>query len=123
MASARARPLGLAMGPALALALAGPARPARADAQSTAHVERRLAEQPADALNLGTWGRPGAVTAESVLRDAPRFESTVNVEGRAPRDPNEAMAEWWRHFNLPEGSIYGQGLSYFPGQPVNAINI
>ena len=39
-----------------------------------------------------------------------RFDAQVDVEGKAPRDPNEAMAVWWRHFNF-QTSIYGRGIN------------
>jgi hypothetical protein len=125
MASVRPRPLrhALVAGAVAALALGTSARPAAAEDEQAARIERRQAEKPNFMLDLGTWGRPGAVTAETVLRDAPRFESTVNVEGQAPRDPNEAMAEWWVHFDLPQGAIYGQNTTYRPGTPVNSVNI
>jgi hypothetical protein len=94
-----------------------------ADAQQAARVERRLADKPSFTLDLGTWGRPGAITAETVLQGAPRFESTVTVEGRGPRDPNQAMAEWWDSWDLPEPTVYGQNLTYRPGVPINSVNL
>src|SRR5215510_9894294 len=124
MASVPLRPLGRGVaGVAVILLLAAGARTAAAADGDVAKVERRVADKPSFTLNLGTWGRPGAVTAETVLKDAPRFESTVTVEGRGPGDPNEVMAEWWVHYDLPQPAVDGQGSSYRPETPVNSVNI
>jgi hypothetical protein len=74
------------------------------------------AKRPMGLLDLGTYGRPGAVTAGSLL-EAPRFESSIDVEGQAPRDLNATMAIWWEHFDLPTPSPYGAANSsgYRPG--------
>ena len=104
---------------AVAVALAAPAWAAEqpAASKSTRTVEKRAAA-PRSWLDLGAHGRPGAVTAESLL-DAPRFESTIDVEGQAPADLNETMAVWWRHFDLPAPTIYGHGNNYRPGSDVS----
>jgi hypothetical protein len=106
---------------AMALAMAAPARAADEPTASKRRVEKRAAA-PRGWLDLGAHGRPGGVTAETLL-DAPRFESTIDVEGQAPADLNETMAVWWRHFDLPAPTIYGHGNNYRPGSDVSpAVN-
>jgi hypothetical protein len=40
----------------------------------------------------------------------PRFDTSIDVVARPPRDPNVAMAEYWRQWNF-EYSIYGRGIN------------
>ena len=72
-------------------------------------------------LDLGAYSlfavppKPSAVAAA-------RFDTTVDVLARAPRDPNEAMAEWWRHWNF-EYSIYGHGINIQKPMPGGGFNL
>jgi hypothetical protein len=72
-------------------------------------------------LDLGAYklfapeAKPSAVAAA-------RFDTTVTVLGRAPRDPNEAMAEWWRHWNF-ETSVYGHGINIQKPMPGGGFNL
>jgi hypothetical protein len=104
---------------AIAGIAAAPARaaddPAAAAPTRVRSVEKRAAA-PRSWLDLGAHGRPGAVTVETLL-DAPRFQSSIDVEGQAPKDLNVTMAVWWVHFDLPAPSPYGHANSsgYRPG--------
>jgi pimeloyl-ACP methyl ester carboxylesterase len=40
----------------------------------------------------------------------PRFDTSIDVVASLPKDPNVAMAEWWRHWNF-EYAIYGRGIN------------
>ena len=44
--------------------------------------------------------------------DGLRFDTEIEVVGRV-KDPNEAMAEWWRHWDF-EYSIYGHDINMQP---------
>jgi hypothetical protein len=87
-----------------------PATPTRVQS-----VEER-ARAPRSWLDLGAHGRPGAVTYQTLL-DAPRFQSSIDVEAKAPQDLNVTMAVWWHHFDLPKPSPYGHAntTAYRPG--------
>jgi hypothetical protein len=75
---------------------------------------------PARRLDLGTYGAPTAGPPQGgSLTDSPRFESTIDVEGKAPADFNATMAVWWQHFNFEEPAIYGQGK----GIPNGGVNL
>ena len=52
----------------------------------------------------------------------PRFDTSIDVEAKLPRDPNEVMAEWWRHWNF-EYSIYGRGINIQKPMPGGGFNI
>jgi hypothetical protein len=52
----------------------------------------------------------------------PHFDTSIEVVASAPRDPNEAMAEWWRHWNF-ETSIYGRGINVQKPMPGGGFNI
>jgi len=52
----------------------------------------------------------------------PRFDTSIDVEAKLPRDPNEVMAEWWRHWNF-EYSIYGHGINIQKPMPGGGFNI
>ena len=52
----------------------------------------------------------------------PRFDTSIEVVAKLPRDPNVAMAEWWRHWNF-EYSIYGHGINIQKPMPGGGFNI
>ena len=52
----------------------------------------------------------------------PRFDTSIEVVASLPRDPNVAMAEWWRHWNF-EYSIYGRGINIQKPMPGGGFNI
>ena len=52
----------------------------------------------------------------------PRFDISIDVVARPPRDPNVAMAEWWRHWNF-EYSIYGRGINVQTPMPGGGFNL
>jgi len=60
-------------------------------------------------LDLGAY-RLFAPQPKASALAAARFDTTVEVLARAPRDPNEAMADWWRHWDF-ETSVYGHGIN------------
>jgi hypothetical protein len=71
-------------------------------------------------LDLGPYGAPAAGPPQGgTLSEAPRFESTIDVEGKAPADFDATMAVWWRHFDFESPAIYGQGQ----GIPNGGVNL
>lgn len=52
----------------------------------------------------------------------PRFETEIEVVARLPRDPNEVMADWWRHWDF-EYSIYGRGINIQNPMPGGGYNL
>src|ERR671918_663469 len=54
----------------------------------------------ASRLKLGALANPYAPVDDATLAELLRFEQHIEVEGRAPRDLDTAMAEWWDHFNF-----------------------
>jgi hypothetical protein len=71
-------------------------------------------------LDLGSYGAPaGGPPQGGTLTESPRFESTIDVEGKAPADFNATMAVWWRHFDFESPAIYGQGK----GIPNGGVNL
>jgi hypothetical protein len=71
-------------------------------------------------LDLGPYGAPAAGPPQGgTLSEAPRFESTIDVEGKAPADFDATMAVWWRHFDFESPAIYGQGK----GIPNGGVNL
>jgi hypothetical protein len=71
-------------------------------------------------LDLGSYGAPaGGPPRGGTLTESPRFESTIDVEGKAPADFNATMAVWWRHFDFESPAIYGQGK----GIPNGGVNL
>ena len=91
--------------------LAGLASQARADA---APETKRL--------KLGPYGRLD-VSPVSALLETPRFDSSIDVVGRAPRDPNQAMAVWWKHFDIEPPAIYGRGTAFRQPPPPGSVDI
>ena len=72
-------------------------------------------------LDLGPYGAPAAGPPPAgSLSEAPRFESTIDVEGKAPVDWDATMAVWWRHYDFDSPAIYGQGKG-IPNGGVNLI--
>lgn len=75
---------------------------------------------PRPRLDLGPYGAPTAGPPQGgTLTDSPRFESTIDVEDKAPADFNATMAVWWRHFDFEAPAIYGQGK----GIPSGGVNL
>ena len=72
-------------------------------------------------LDLGAYAL-FAPPPKPSLKLGPRFDTSVEVLARAPRDPNEAMADWWRHWNF-EYSIYGHGINVQKPMPGGGFNI
>jgi hypothetical protein len=52
----------------------------------------------------------------------PRFDTSIDVVASLPKDPNVAMAEWWRHWNF-EYSIYGRGINIQKPMPGGGFNL
>lgn len=75
-------------------------------------------------LDLGPYRAPtgGRPQVESIT-DTPRFESTIEVEGKAPADFNLTMAVWWAHFNLPKGGVYGRGSAFRAPPPQGSVDV
>ena len=71
-------------------------------------------------LDLGPYAAPAAGPPRGgALSEAPRFESTIDVEDKAPADFDATMAVWWRHFDFESPAIYGQGK----GIPNGGVNL
>ena len=88
------------------------------------------ATKPADGeerprkLDLGPYGAPAGGTPKvETLTDAPRFESTIDVEGRAPVDFNQAMSVWWAHFNFTSAAVYGRGTAFRAAPPQGSVDV
>lgn len=75
-------------------------------------------------LDLGAYTlfAPTPLPTGKATASGPRFDTTVEVHGDLPRDPNDAMADWWRHWNF-EYSIYGRGIAVQPPAPPGSVNI
>jgi hypothetical protein len=87
----------------------------------TPNAETSVPASERPRLKLGPYGRaytnPVSDAAASTL---PRFESSVEVFGKAPPlEFNQTMAVWWDHFNISTGSLYGKGIPTY--QTVNLI--
>jgi hypothetical protein len=75
-------------------------------------------------LDLGPYGAPAGGTPQvETLTDTPRFESTIEVEGKAPADLNQTMSVWWAHFNLPTAAIYGRGTAFRAPPPQGSVDV
>lgn len=99
---------------ALLLALA-----AAADPQSATPTPQRPRK-----LDLGPYGAPAGGTPQvESITDTPRFESSIEVEGKLPRDLNQTMAVWWAHFNLPKGGVYGRGTAFRQPPPKGSVDV
>ena len=88
------------------------------------------ATKPADGeerprkLDLGPYGAPAGGTPKvETLTDAPRFESTIDVEGKAPVDFNQAMSVWWAHFNFTSSAVYGRGTAFRAAPPQGSVDV
>ena len=93
--------------------------PADANARKAKEGETRPRK-----LDLGPYGAPTGGTPEvEELTDMPRFESTIEVEGKAPVDFDQTMSVWWGHFNISTGAIYGQGTAFRMGAPQGGVDI
>jgi hypothetical protein len=78
--------------------------------------------QQAKRLNLGPYGRLDTSPVAALL-EMPRFDSSIDVVGRAPRDPNRAMAVWWKHFDIEPPAIYGRGIAFRQPPPPGSVDI
>jgi hypothetical protein len=75
-------------------------------------------------LDLGPYGAPAGGTPKvEALTDTPRFESSIDVEGRAPADFNQTMSVWWAHFNFTSPSVYGRGTAFRAPPPNGSVDI
>lgn len=126
--------LGIAM--ALALAVAPSPAPAAQepftrdgvspvevlDPKETAPVSGALvaAATPKN-LNLGDYAL-FAPAPKVPVTIGPRFDTEIDVVASLPRDPNVAMADWWRHWNF-EYSIYGRGINVQNPMPGGGYNL
>jgi hypothetical protein len=95
------------------------APPADANARKAKEGESRPRK-----LDLGPYGAPTGGTPEvEELTDMPRFESTIEVEGKAPMDLNQTMSVWWAHFNIPLGAVYGRGTAFRAPPPQGSVDV
>src|SRR5687767_9009199 len=93
---------------------------AQAAAPSPAPTPTPSPKAAARRLDLGPYAAPAAGPPQGgTLSEAPRFESTIDVEGKAPADFDATMAVWWRHFDFESPAIYGQGK----GIPNGGVNL
>lgn len=112
--------------------LLAPSAAAREDALAAAKVELSAdrtdgsAQHPRkaaqDRLRLGPYGNAYGPPPLEGLRGGPRFESEIDVDARIPRDLNETMAVWWKHFDF-ETSVYGSGIAIKPPTHPGAFDI
>jgi hypothetical protein len=72
-------------------------------------------------LDLGAYALFAPPPKPSVTL-GPRFDTSIEVVASLPRDPNVAMADWWRHWNF-EYSIYGRGINIQKPMPGGGFNI
>jgi hypothetical protein len=94
----------------------GMAEPQSASAQPEQTTPRKL--------DLGPYGAPPAGRPKvETLTDTPRFESTIDVEGKLPPDFNRTMAVWWAHFNFTSPSVYGRGTAFRHAPPKGSVDI
>jgi len=75
-------------------------------------------------LDLGPYGAPASGTPRvETLTDTPRFESTIDVEGKLPPDFNRTMSVWWAHFNFTTPSVYGRGTAFRQPPPQGSVDV
>lgn len=75
-------------------------------------------------LDLGPYGAPaGGRPGVEAITDTPRFESAIDVEGKAPPDLNQTMAVWWEHFNITKGGVYGRGTAFRQPPPKGSVDV
>ena len=92
------------------------------DPNDAAHVSDALAAAATPKkLDLGAYALFAPPPKPSVQL-GPRFDTSIEVVASLPRDPNVAMAEWWRHWNF-EYSIYGHGINIQKPMPGGGFNI
>jgi len=72
-------------------------------------------------LILGDYALFAPVPKPSVVL-GPRFDTAIEVVASLPRDPNVAMADWWRHWNF-EYSVYGRGINIQKPMPGGGFNL
>lgn len=72
-------------------------------------------------LDLGAYALFAKPPKPAVVL-GPRFDTSIEVVASMPRDPNDAMAEWWRHWNF-EYSIYGRGINVQKPMPGGGFNL
>ncbi len=83
-------------------------------------ADETLTRPPLRKLDLGLYGR---VHPPSQALQMPRFASSVDVLGEAPRDYNTTMAVFWRQWELSTGSIYGKGIDFHNQGCVTCVNV
>ncbi len=91
------------------------------EAEASARTGGEIVGAAPKQLNLGDYRLFAPPPKPSTIAAA-RFDTSVDVLARAPRDPNEAMAEWWRHWNF-EYSIYGHGINIQKPMPGGGFNL
>jgi len=92
------------------------------DPDDAAHVSDALAAAATPKkLDLGSYAL-FAPTPKPSPKLGPRFDTSIEVVGKLPRDPNVVMADWWRHWNF-EYSIYGHGINIQKPMPGGGFNI
>lgn len=75
-------------------------------------------------LDLGPYGAPaGGRPKVEAITDTPRFESAIDVEGKAPPNLNQTMAVWWAHFNITKGAVYGRGTAFRQPPPKGSVDV
>jgi hypothetical protein len=94
-------------------------RPEDVPVPDTATVEAATAASRR--LDLGAYS-PYVMAPQPAADTGPRFDTTIEVVDKLPRDPNDVMAEWWRHWNF-EYSIYGHGINIQQPMPGGGYNI
>lgn len=93
---------------------------ATAPQESAAAQEKPAARR----LELGPYGAPvGGTPQVEAITDLPRFESAIDVEGKAPPDFNRTMAVWWAHFNFTDPAVYGRGTAFRQPPPKGSVDV
>jgi hypothetical protein len=83
-------------------------------------ADETLTRPPLRKLDLGLYGR---LHPPSQALQMPRFESSIDVLGATPRDPNTTMAVFWRQWKLSTGSVYGKGIDFHDQGCATCVNI
>jgi hypothetical protein len=97
---------------------------ALAQAAPSADPPKKADEERPRKLDLGPYGAPSGGTPKvETITDLPRFESTIDVEAKAPADLNQTMSLWWSHFNMTSASVYGYGTAFRAPPPNGSVDI
>lgn len=70
---------------------------------------RSEAAKPRRRLRLGSLAYPTPPEPPSTS-DLPRFDTRIEVDAFARRDPNDTMAVFWRRWDM-DAAIYGRGIA------------